>query len=280
MESASYQVRGHVGDMAPGSSESATYKILAGYEAGIYDEIMEFRVFGVDPSTEVAALSFNSGTGELGLTSAASYAVDQPQVVVFENQGSDNEEVFYGKVESVSLGTNTIILDVAPGADPAYVPSSGTGPQVNGVMNVDGVNDIVYLLAEPAPARNFGSISSDEVTSQMYSFLTEGDDEAGYILYVAYADAGETLVDYPGVSDGHVEVGQTEIGGRSSDQSVPIGTFDSQDTAITTSYQPFAHRIDGVRQSRDHFVLRMSVGEGQASASYAGSLSFIAVGNF
>lgn len=280
MESANYQIRGHVGDLAPGSSESTTYQILAGYEAGIYDEIMEFKVWGVSPETEVAALSFNSGTGVLTLTSAKSYVVDSAQVVIFENKGSDNEEVFFAQVDDVSLGANTVTFDATPGADPAYVPSSGTGAQVNGILNVDGVNDIVYLLVEPAPGRTFGSLSSDEVTSQMYSFMTEGDDEAGYILYVAYADVEETLVDYPGVFDGHVEVGETEIGGRSSDQSVPGGTFDSEDTAITTTYQPFAYRIDGVRQSRDHFVLRMSVGEDQDEASYEGSLSFIAVGNF
>jgi hypothetical protein len=223
--SASYGLFATAGEVGAGNSASLSYKVNAGLAPGYFAEVMKFTVYGLDTSTEVGAVSRAGSV--VTVTDGTDYIeTDQHSVfgAIFENKGTDDEEVFFGFLATADASTLTLGQETNS-SNGTFIGSSGSGPQVNGVMNIDGVNDYVYRFVTPPPARAFGEISSALVASTAYMFSVESDDDIGYKVYVSVPDDSDTLLDYPGVEDGHVNAGEAEWGGRASDLTLDTDFF-------------------------------------------------------
>jgi hypothetical protein len=242
---------------------------------------MEFAVRGLGMATEVGAVSYVGNS--LTVTDASDYVADDPRTVfiaIFENKGTDNEEIFFRSLETVSEETDVMTFaEETNSANTNFIGSSGAGPQVNGVMNIDGVNDYVYRFVSPLPMQGFGQLSTSFLATTAYMLEVSSDDDLGYKVYVSFPDADDSILNYPQVSDGHVSVGETEIGGRSSDVTLDT-SFDTQDAAITNDQQVVAHRTPGLLNNRDYFALRVGVGADNEDGSYAGDIQFAVVGDY
>lgn len=283
MGSDNYGLFANVGEVGAGATSSDSYQVNAGLIPGYFAEVVKFTIFGLDVATEVGALSYSDPT--LTVTDASDFVeADQRSVygALFENKGTDNEEVHLGFLSAASTVTDTVTFAEDGNIyNSSTIGSSGTGPQVDGNIDVDGVNDYFYRFITPVPAQALGEVSSTLIASTAYMFHVESDDDLGYKIFASIPNARDDLLDYPGVADGHVSVGDAEWGGRSSDTSLSDTTFDTADTAITAIDQQIAQRSQGKLNDTDYFVVRVAASaDDYAGESYAGNIRFTLVGGY
>ncbi len=86
--------------------------------------------------------------------------------------------------------------------------------------------------------------------------------------------------DIDDVGDGSVTVGSEEYGAISSDSSLSASTFDTADTAFTTSFQDIADESDVSFESRNFLELKAAIDGSTEDGSYSQTLTFILSGNF
>ena len=82
------------------------------------------------------------------------------------------------------------------------------------------------------------------------------------------------------VVDGSVTSGSEEYGARSSDTSISTSTFDTADTALSTTFSDVATEATASFESRNFVTLKVAIDEGTADGSYSQIVSLIASGNF
>lgn len=260
--SASYGLRDSVGTQADGSASSSSYSASQGFRAGIYDLTVSFSPYVQDLSTQVAATSATSGPfNEVTVTTTSGYVVGD-YVLVVQDEGA-TQVTAMGQVTSVTATTLGIRSNYA-----GSVPS------------IDGTGDYVYEMSSVA-SMGFGTLASSSVTTHTIGWVATSDVDDGYAVYLfsggEFASGSDTI---PGVSDGAVSVGVSEYGGRSSDSTLATSTFDTQDTAITTSPALVAS-VDAHPFSSLGFVtLKASISSSQAGGSYTQTLTAVFVGEY
>lgn len=259
--SASYRLRDTVGGSAISQSTSTSYEMNPAYREGIYDRVAAFEVFIQDKSSQVAATSLSGKT--LVVTNASGFATGD-MIAVVQNEGSSQVSAI-GKIITI-IGT-TITLD--------GIADNGTTP------TIDGVTDYAYVM--DATSLSLGALSNRIVTTGLIGWQVSADVDGGYDIYIAEdgllrdSVSGYTI---PAVADGAVSEGNSEYGAISSDLSLGASTFDTQDTAFSTSLQQIASRDDATLNSRDFLTLKATSSSTQAIASYSHALSLLYVGDY
>lgn len=258
--SASYTLHDSTSASADGSSSSTSYQLRAGYRAGVIDEIVSFDLFIQNFGGGGTTATNLSGT-TVTVSSTSGFAAND-YVAVVQNTGS-SEVVAIGKISSI--GASTLVLD--------RIQTAGTTP------TIDGSDDKVFVMS--ASAVSFGEISEADFKSRIVGFEITVDNDNGYSVQVL--DDGNLRSganDINDVSDGTVTAQNEEYGARSSDTSVSGTTFDTQDTAITTSTQAIVTQGSFSFADRSFLSLKVARSGDTQPGTYSQTLTFIVSGNF
>lgn len=256
--SASYLLRDTVETTVAGSAASSSYQLLQGYRAGIDDQLITFEVLAQDTTSRRAATALSG----LTVTASTSGISVNDLIVVVQDIGS-SQVAAIGRVASIGSGTLTVDAWKNGGTQPA----------------IDGTNDYVYPLTATSIA--LGELSTSSVVTGIIAFEVTAANDNGYVVQlVEDANPRSGSADIDDVADGSVTAGSEEYGARASDTSIANSTFDTVDTAITTSFQDVATESLASFESRNFVTLKAAINNSTASASYAQTLSFIASGNF
>ncbi|OGL96498.1 hypothetical protein A2317_03660 [Candidatus Uhrbacteria bacterium RIFOXYB2_FULL_41_10] len=260
--SASYQLRDSVSSAAATRSDGTNYDLDSGYRAGIYDRVADFEIFLQDRSSQVSATIVTSTV--VTVTSTSSFSTGQ-MIALVQSEG-DGQIDATGKILSINSGLSQITVD-------AWNYGSG------GMPSVDGNNDYVYEL--DASSVSFGTISDLTVTTSIIAWEVSAEVSDGYSVYVYenqdLTNGIDTITD---VSDGTVSAGSREYGARSSDSSLALSTFDTQDSAFTTALQQIGSRSAVSFDSRDYLTVKTSIDGFESDGLYSQTLTFIYVGDY
>lgn len=257
--SSSYTLRDTAGGSSGSSASSTTYQLTDGYRSGVFDQVLTFDHFIQDRDSQVAARTLSNTT--ITVASTSGYALSD-YVVLVQNTGVSQVTAF-GRITGIS-GSN-IILD--------RLTSSGTTP------TIDGTNDYLYQM--DATTMSFSTLSSSGLSSIIIGFETTIDNDSGYSIQVL--EDGQLRINEQSiddVADGSVTVGSEEYGGRSSDSSISNSTFDTQDTAISTTAQEVVTTSTFAFDERSYVTLKAAISSETLSGNYAQTLTFIVSGNF
>lgn len=257
--SASYQLRDTIGNPAVGNASSSSYNLAAGYRGGVEDQVLTFTLLPQAATTGQVATSLSLNT--VTVVSTTDFSVDDYAAVV-QDIGT-SQIVGFGKITSKTSGTLTF----------DDLDDNGTAP------TVDGSNDRVYLLE--GTDVSFDALSASEVVAEIIGFEVTAASDNGYSIQIA--DDGNLrsgAVDIDDVSDGGVSVGSEEYGGRSSDTSLSGSTFDTADSALTTSFQPVVTEASTAFDDRNFLILKAAAGSGTGGGTYTQVLTVVATGNY
>lgn len=255
--SATYKLRDSLNYIS-GNSSSTDYQLNSGYRAGVYDQVANFQVYSQVRSSAVAALSATTTT--VTVTDATGFSVGD-YIAVIQNEGTGQASET-GKITAIS--SPTITVDAFNGA----------------AVTIDGSNDLVYKLS--GNALDLGELSSVAVTTAVIGWDVTADVAQGYSVYVMEDHDLENAdnIAISDVNDGTVTTGAGEYGAISSDTSLASSTFDTQDTAITSSLQQVASRSSYSFSNRDFLTLKVASGAGQFGGTYGQTLTLIYVGDY
>lgn len=257
--SASYILRDTLGNAGAGSSSSTSYDMEAGYRAGIFDQFISFNLIAQNNSSEVDATVLAGETVTVDSTSGFSVG---DYVILIQDLGA-SQVAAIGKIESIGAGTITVDNWKNGGSSPV----------------IDGTNDYVYELAGTSAALE--TFSTSAVKTSTIGFEVTIDVDSGYTVQVMSDGdllSGSNTIN--AVSDGTVTVASEEYGAKSSDASLSDSTFDTQDSAFTTSYQDIADESTFQFASRNFLTLKAAIDSSTAAGTYGQVLTFIASGNF
>lgn len=255
--SATYKLRDSLGWVGT-SASSATYKVMDGYRVGVYDRTVDFNVFSQSRNTQVGATSSTATT----VTVSTTTGYDPNDYIVLVQDEGASQVTAVGRVTSATA--TVITVDAFSGGSPT----------------IDGTNDVVYELT--GSTINLGTIGSSAVSTAVIGWEATADVSQGYSVYIyenqdLLASGPSTITD---VSDGAVTAGATEYGARSSDSSLALSTFDTADTALTSTLQQVASRSDNSYETRDYITLKASAASGYASGGYSHTVTAIFVGDY
>lgn len=258
--SASYTVRDSTaGSGADSRSSSASYRIDQGFRAGVYDQVVDFTPYVQDRSTQVAATAFSSNI--VTVTTAAGFAVSDWLIIV-QDEGA-SQVAAMGQISGIS-GTDITIRSSYSGSTPT----------------IDGSNDQVYRMS-PTATNALGTLSSSIVTTQIIGWVASADVSQGFGVYAFVDD--DFQVDsntIAGVADGSVTAGDSEYGARASDSTLATSTFDTQDTAFTTTPALVGSTSASSFTNSGFITLKAAVSSGQAGGNYTQTLTTIFVGDY
>lgn len=257
--SSTYQLRDTLEAAIAGRSSSTSYNLDQGYRGGVFDEVISFEVLAQDLSDSRVLSSLSGLTATVNSVSGISVG---NYVVVIQDRGI-NQVSAIGKVSSI--GSSTVVLDA--------LANAGTAPAV------DGTNDYLYLLNQTSIP--FGSLSSSSVKMAVVGFNVSVDSSQGYVIQVN--DDGNlrtSTTDIDDVTDGSVTEASEEYGARSSDTTLANSTFDTADSAVTTTRQDIVTTSSVSMNSRNFLTFKLAISSTTAAGSYGNVISFIASGNF
>jgi hypothetical protein len=256
--SSSFQLRDTVGNTATGDSDSSSYQMAAGYRQGVFDPLVTFDVFSQLTTSGRAATAVSGNT----ITAATNGLSAGDYIVLLQDQGAGQISAI-GRI--VSAGGGTIVVD--------ELKDGGTAP------TIDGSNDYVYLLE--GMNADLDTLDAAIVSAAVIGFQVRTDAGNGYVVQaLVNGKLRDGANDIDDVGDGAVTVGSEEYGGRSSDTSIAGSTFDTADTAFSTSSQDVADESSYTFQSRNFLTLKASIDGSTADGSYEQSLALIASVNF
>lgn len=258
--SVSYQVRDSAaGSGSSGRTSSASYGIDQGFRAGIYDPVVDFTPYVQDRSTQVAATAFSSNT--VTVTAAAGFSIGD-WIVIIQDEGA-SQVAAMGQISGI-VGTNITIRSSYSGSTPV----------------IDGSNDMVYRMSQVA-TNALGTLATSAVTTQIIGWVASADVTQGFGVYV-FTDgelrAGSDIL--AGVADGAVTAGSSEYGARSSDTTLATSTFDTQDTALSTTPALVGSTSTSAFSNSGFLTLKAAISSAQAGGSYAQTLTAIFVGDY
>jgi len=261
--STSYNLRDSVSDSSSNEASSSSYSISQGFRAGIYDPVVDYVPYVQDRSTQVAAMGYKSVVlgGEITVTTTLGFSVgDYILVVQDEGENQVTTMVQISDIYGVILGFPT--------------PSAGPVP------TIDGINDYVYRMGTSTPI-NFGTLLSTSVVTHTIGWTVTADVEDGYSVYVfSDGDLRSDSDSIPGVSDGSVSTGSSEYGGRSSDSSLLTSTFDTQDTAFSSTPLLVASNSAHPFVIPGFVTLKVGISSSQTGGNYGQVLTVIFVGEY
>ncbi len=256
--SSSYILRDTTGNAGIGESSSASFGLGAGYREGVLSEVLDFSFFAQDDSVSKEA------TALAGLTIScdpAGFTVGD-MVSLLQDKGA-GQVTAIGRI--VSIGGGSITVDALK--DGGVVPV------------IDGSNDYVVLLS--GDSSSFGTLSVSAVRTSVIGMSVSTSASAGYVVQVQsdgdFRNGAETINP---VADGTVTTGSEEYGARSSDTALATSTFDTADSAFTTSFQTIADSATAVSNDRNFLVDKAAISALTVSGSYAQTLTLIVSGNY
>lgn len=257
--STSYKVRDSL-EFIQGVGTSSSYRVDSGYRGGIYDPVVHFNVISQDTATQVAATAITSTS--VDVTTTTGYAVDD-YIVVIQNEGLSQVEAM-GKVTGVA--GNTLSVDFFQYASSLPV--------------IDSTNDYVYELTGSSVP--LASLTPHLVSTGVIGWEVDADVPTGYNVYVRedhdLKTSGSDAIN--DVDDGAVTMEMEEYGGRSSDPTLANSTFDTADTAFTTTFQKVASRSGATLKARDFLTLKAAAADTTVNGSYSHTLTLVFVGNY
>lgn len=257
--SASYLLRDTVSGAAGGTGSSTTYQLTDGYRAGIFDQVITFDLYIQNSSNERAITALSGTTVSMSSTTGLSAS---DYVAVVQNRGG-SQVVGFGRIQSVGAGS--IVLD--------RLTVGSSSP------SIDGTNDYLYQLN--GSALTLETLDGSTVGTGIAAFEVTVDNDSGYsvqILEDGNLRVGSDVID--DVGDGNVTAGSEEYGARSSDTTLSSSTFDTQDTAITTTSQDVATSSTFAFDERSFLVLKAAGSSSSTANTYSHTITFIASGNF
>ncbi|MFA4845770.1 MAG: hypothetical protein WC654_04390 [Patescibacteria group bacterium] len=257
--SSSYQLRDTVESVVAGRTSSTSYNLDQGYRGGVFDQVISFDLRTQNLSTGREATALSSLIVTVGSVSGISVG---DYVALLQNRGVSQISAI-GKVTTV--GSTTLTVD--------SWTNGGTAP------TIDGTNDYIYVLS--GSTVSFGTLSDSSVSTAIVSFEVSADSTSGYAVQIN--DDGNLRSgadDINDISDGTVSEAVEEFGARSSDTSLSSSTFDTADSAITTSRQDVVTNGSVSIADRSFVTLKASISTSTTAGSYGNAISFIASGNF
>jgi len=256
--STSYLLRDTLANTSIGQSTSTSYDMRAGYRQGIFDQVLSFDLFAQNQATVRPVTAFAGKT----ITASTTGITTGDFVLLVQDEGISQVK---GIGEVTSLGVGTITIDI--------LKDSGSVPVI------DGINDVLYLMNSSSVA--LGELDPTVFSSGTVGFNVNADIDNGYTVQVIedgqLRDGAEDIDD---VVDGTVSIGSEEYGGSSSDITLTGSTFDTIDTAFTSSFQDVADESSISFESRNFVDLKASIDSSTADGSYAQTLTFIISGNY
>lgn len=259
--STSYLLRDTLGESTTGAATGTTYTERDGYRGNTLDQVVTFQTFPENRSTQTAATTLSSLT--VTVTSVAAFSVGQ-RIVLVQDEGN-GQVCAFGKI--ASIGATTLVVD-------AWT-TNGTLP------TIDGVNDYVYRML--GTTIDLGTLATSTVATSVVGWEVNADVSQGYSVYLFEnrdLTSSGTAMTIGDVGDGTVTAGSSEYGAISSDTTLALSTFDTQDTGITTSLQQVASRADNSYSSRDFVILKVAVSSALETATYSNTMSFVFVGDY
>lgn len=258
--SASYQLRDTVGGFGIGESSSTTYDLRSGYRQGINDQAFRFDLVVQSNGSQVTATALSGTTVTVG--SVSGFAAGD-YILVIQDQGLAQVAAI-GRLTSV--GSSTLTVDA--------FTNGGTAP------TIDGTGDFVYEMSS-GETPTFGGLSTVSVSTTAFGWEVTNISQNGHTIYVfddGNLRSGSNDID--DVGDGSVTGASEEYGARSSDTSLTGSTFDTADTAITTTAQMIASESSDVYENRGFLTLKAAISSSTASGTYTTATTVIATGNF
>lgn len=255
--SSSYILRDSIGEVGNGRSASSSYVFDAGYRAGVYDRVADFTIFLQDRSSQVGASALSGSV--VTVTSTSGFSAGQ-MIAIVQNEGA-SQSAAVGEISSISGSDLTV--------------DALTGDS----LTIDGSNDVVYRLN--ASSVSLGTLDTDIVSTSIIAWEGTADVDDGFSVYIAedqnLTDGTGTIAD---VSDGSVSAGTSEYGARSSDASIASSTFDTQDTAITSTPTVIATQTGTSFSERGFLTLKVAISGSQSVGSYSQTLTVLYVGDY
>lgn len=258
--SASYKLRDTIGVGGQSSYTSSSYTVTPGFRSGIYDQVVSFNLYVENRATQVGVTSITSTS--VNVSAVGAFSVDD-YIAVIQNEGI-SQVAAIGKI--TGIGGSTLTID--------FWTDAGVTPVI------DSNNDYVYALT--GTSHSFGTLTSSAVTTGIIAWEVNADVGDGYGVYV-YEDtnlktgASSSIAD---VSDGAVSIAAAEYGGRANDSTLASSTFDTVDTAFTTTASLIGSRTDNSFKSRDFITLKASVTSTLPTGTYSHNLFFTYVGDY
>ncbi|MEI6511465.1 MAG: hypothetical protein WCO25_05525 [Candidatus Uhrbacteria bacterium] len=256
--SPSYVLQDTTGNAGIGDSSSASYGLGAGYRQGVSTQVLDFSFFAQDNGVSKAA------TGLVGLTiscNPAGFTVGD-MVALLQDKGADQVTAI-GKI--VSIGGGSITVDA--------LKDGGVAP------DIDGTNDFIVLLN--GDSSSFGTLSASAVRTSVIGMNVSTSAQAGYVVQVLsdgdFRNGADTI---NSIVDGSVTVGSEEYGARSSDTTLATSTFDTADSAFTTSFQTVADAVTSISDDRNFLVAKAAIDALTVEGAYAQTLTLIVSGNY
>jgi len=256
--SSSYILRDTTGGTGIGDSSSASYDLGAGYRAGVSGQVLDFSFFAQDSGVSAEA------TGLAGLTidcDPTDFSIGD-MVALLQDKG-EGQVTAIGRI--VSTGIDSITLDA--------LKDGGVAPVI------DGTNDYVALLDGDLSA--LGTLSASVVRTSVIGLVVSTSAPDGYAVQIVadgdFRDGAETV---DPIADGLVSIGSEEYGARSSDSDIDSSTFDSEDSALSMSFQPIADNDAAVTSDRNFLVTKAAISSTTVAGSYAQTLTLIVSGHY
>lgn len=231
--SSSYLLRDSVSQTGAGISSSSSYSLRSGLRPMLFDQIVTLDV-GVQEIGATTSVSALSGL-DIAVSSASGFSVGD-LIVLIEDE-STTHLTAVGKITSIAGSTVTVDQLVS-----------------NGSPSIDGTDDALYRAN--GTSVDYGTLSSSSVAKRTVVWEVSVDVDNGFVVYIAeggnFVTGSNAITD---VSDGTVTAGSREYGARSSDTTLASSTFDTEDTAITTTPQQIATVASGIQ----HFGVKGAI---------------------
>lgn len=256
--STSYLLRDTTESTTAGSSTSTSYQLEQGYRAGVDDQIITFEVFSQTTSSGRSATALSGNT-----VTASTSGISVNDLIALVQDVGASQVAAIGRVSSIGSGTITVDTWM----------NGGTAPVI------DGSNDSVYPLTSTSVS--FGTLAMTSLATSLIGFEVSSANDNGYVVQISEdGNLRTTSNAIDDVADGSVSVGVEEYGARSSDTSLASSTFDTADTAFTTSFQDVATTSSASFESRNFVTLKVGISTLTSGGSYSQTISLIASGNF
>ncbi|MDA1038104.1 MAG: hypothetical protein O2877_00255 [bacterium] len=252
--SGDYTVRDSVSPIASGNSSSSSFNLRAGLRPMIFDQIVTIDI-GLQDTSANSSVASLVGT-DITVLSAAAFA--EGDLVVLVQDVITTHLSAVGKI--ISIVGSVITVD--------ELVSSGT-------PSIDGTNDILYVA--DGTSLGLGSLDDGRITHRVLAWEVSADIPNGFSVFLS-EDGGlrDGVNEINDVADGEVTAGAEEFGGRSSDTSLGNSTFDTADTAITSTPQEIGSVSGAAFDSKGLVDLKASIDALTTVGSYANDLFIIA----
>jgi hypothetical protein len=256
--SASYELRDSLGHSGGEQSTSTNYRLNSGYRSGIFDQIITFDLLIQNLSTAKATTAYAGNT----ITADPSGISVNDYILLVQNLGG-SQVAGVGRVTAVGAGIITIDT-LATGAS---------------TPTIDGTNDYIYRLN--GSTIGFGDLDTDTISTAIIAFEVTAVNDNGYVVQVFedgnLRDGSDEIDD---VTDGSVSADREEYGAISSDTSIADNTFDTDDTAITTTATSITTQSSSAYNDRHFVTMKLSIDDSTPDGSFGHVISLIASGNF